>query len=80
MVVASIYEGDAKGPEPAMLGVALFQVAQAPHELLTGDLFVVCQKVALSGLAGVVNEDVGIGGHAGDGADHVTVVNQPFEQ
>jgi hypothetical protein len=30
----------------------------------------------LRGLAGVVDEDVGVGRHAGDGADHVAAGSQ----
>ena len=76
MVIAGVDEGDAKGPQPAVLGVALLEVAQASDELLAGDLFVVGKEVSLGGLAGVVDEDVGIGGHAGNGADHVATVGQ----
>jgi len=39
--------------------------------LLAGDVFVVGKEVTLSGLAGVVDEDVCIGGHTCYGADHV---------
>ena len=70
-VVAGVDEGDAEGAETAVLRVALLEIAQAPHELLAGDLGVVGEEVALGGLAGVVDEDVGVGGHAGYRADHV---------
>ena len=53
--------------------IPLFQVAQAADELFAGDLFVVGEEVALGGLAGVVDEDVGVGSHTSDGADHITV-------
>ncbi len=56
-----------------MLRVALLQVTQAAHELLAGDVFVVGEEVLLGGLASVVDEDVGVGGHACDGTDHVVV-------
>lgn len=55
-----------------MLSVALLQIAQATDELLARDVFVVGEKVSLSGLAGVVDEDVRIGCHACNGADHIT--------
>ena len=56
-----------------MLRVALFEIAEAPDELLAGDVVVVGEEEALGGLAGVVDEDVGVGRHAGDGADHVAI-------
>ena len=71
MVVAGVDERDAKRPQPAVLRVALLQVAQPAHQLLARNLVVVGEQVALRGLAGEVDEDVGVGGHAGDGADHV---------
>ena len=74
MVVASVDKGDTEGSEPSVLGVALLEVTEATDELFTGDFFVVGEEVALSGLTGVVDEDVGVGGHASDGADHVAVM------
>lgn len=56
-----------------MLSVALFQIAQATDELLAGDIFIVGEEVALCSLAGVVYEDVGVGGHACYCADHVAL-------
>ena len=56
-----------------VLSVALFEVAEAADELFAGDFGGVGEEVALGGLAGVVDEDVGVGRHAGDGADHVAV-------
>ena len=75
-VVAGVDERDAKGPQATVLRVSLLQVAQAAHELLAGDLLVVDEQVALCGLARIVDEDVGVGGQAGDGADHVAVWDQ----
>lgn len=72
-VPAGIDEGDAKGAKTAVLRVSLLQVAQSSNELLAGNVFVVGEKVSLGGLSGVVDENVGIGRHAGNGADHVTV-------
>ena len=74
MIVAGVDEGDTEGSEPSVLGVALFKVTQASDELFAGDFFVVGEEIALSGLAGVVDEDVGVGSHASDGADHVAMM------
>lgn len=56
-----------------MLRVALLEVAEATHELLARDVGAVREQVTLRRLARVVDEDVGVGDHAGDGADHVAV-------
>lgn len=55
-----------------MLGVSLLEIAESADELFAGNVFVVGEEVSLGGLTGVVDEDVGIGSHAGDGANHVT--------
>ena len=70
-VVPGVDERDAEGPQAAVLRVALLEVAQPAHELLAGYVFVVGEQVALRGLAGVVDEDVGVGGHASDSTYHV---------
>jgi hypothetical protein len=72
-VPTGVDEGHAKRPEPTMLRVALFEIAKTAHELLAGDVFVVGEQVALGGLAGVIDEDVGVGCHACYGADHVAI-------
>ena len=54
-----------------MLRVTLLQIAQAADKLFARNLLVVGEEVVLSGGASVVDEDVGIGGHSGDGTDHV---------
>jgi hypothetical protein len=56
-----------------MLSVSLLQIAQSSNKLLTGNIFVVGQQVTLGGLAGKVDEDVRIGGHACYGTDHVAL-------
>jgi len=56
-----------------MLGVTLLQITESADELFAGDVFVVGEEVSLSGLSGVVDKDVGIGGHSSNSADHVTV-------
>lgn len=71
IVIAGVDEGDTKGSEPSVLGIALFEVAEASDELFARDFFIVREEVALGSLTGVVDEDVGVGSHAGDGADHV---------
>jgi hypothetical protein len=73
-VPARVDEGHTKRPETSVLRVSLLEIAQAAHELLAGNVFVVGEEVALGGLAGVVDEDVGIGRHASDGADHVAIL------
>lgn len=55
-----------------MLSVALLQVTESAYELFAGDVFVVGEEVSLSGLSGIVDKDVGIGGHSSNSADHVT--------
>ena len=72
-VPAGVDEGDAEGAQAAVLGVALFEVAEAADQLFAGDVGVVGEEVALGGLAGVVDEDVGVGCHAGYRANHVAV-------
>lgn len=57
-----------------MLRVPLLEIAQAAHELLARNVGVVGQEVSLSGLTGVVDEDVGVGCETGDCADHVAVI------
>ena len=54
-----------------MLRVALLQIAEAAHELLTGNVGVVGEEVLLGGLTGVVDKDVGVSGHTCYGGDHV---------
>lgn len=54
-----------------MLSVALLKITESADELFTGYVFVVCEEVSLSGLSGVVDQDVRIGSHTGHGADHV---------
>lgn len=54
------------------MGVALLEIAKSADELFARDVFVVGKEISLSGLASVVDEDVGIGRHTSDGTDHVT--------
>ncbi len=42
--------------------------------MFAGNVFVVGEQVSLSGLSGVVDEDVGIGSHTCYGADHVAAI------
>lgn len=56
-----------------MLCVSLLQIAEATDELLAGDVFVISEEVSLSGLAGVVDENVGVGSHSCHGTDHVAL-------
>jgi len=70
-VPTGVDERDAKGPQTTVLCVALLQIAQPPHQLLTRNVFVVGQQVPLGNLPCEVDQDVGIGCHAGHSADHV---------
>lgn len=65
-VPAGVEDGDAEGTETTVLGVSLFEIAEALGEKLDGDGFIVGEEVALGGLSGVVDQRVGIGGQAGD--------------
>lgn len=74
MVVSGVDERDTERTETTVLGVTLLEITHATDELFAGDFFVVGEKVALGSLAGVVDEDVGICSHTGDGTDHVTIM------
>ena len=78
-IPACVNERNAEWSKTTVLCVALLEIAQTAHELLAGDVFVVGPEILLGGLAGVVDEDVGIGRHAGNGANHVAaIINQPI--
>lgn len=79
-IPAGVDEGDAEGPQAAVLCVTLLEVTKAAHQLLAGDVSVVGEEVALRGLAGVVDKDVRVGRHASDGAEHVAVFIQVCHQ
>jgi hypothetical protein len=72
-IPTGIDEGDAERPQTTMLGIALLQVTDPPHKLLAWNVFIVGQKVFLGCLAGVIDQNVGVGYHAGNGANHVVV-------
>jgi hypothetical protein len=55
-----------------MLGISLLQIAQSADKLFTGNIFVVRKEIALGVLTSVVDQDVGICVHTGNGANHVT--------
>ena len=76
VVVSSVDEGDTERTETTVLGISLLEITQSANELLTGNVFVVRKKVALGILAGIVDENVGIGVHTRHGANHVTVKYQ----
>lgn len=59
-----------------MLCVSLLQIAKAADQLFAWDVLIVGEEVTLGGLAGVVDEDVGVGVHTCDGADHVAIGSQ----
>lgn len=64
-------ERDAKRPQTTVLGVPLLQIAYPADQLFTRDVLIVGQQVSLGSLAGVIDEDVGVGGHARNRTDHV---------
>ena len=70
-VVSGEEEGDAEGSEAAVLGIGLLVVADVLDELLDGDGLGVLVGVPTGAEAGLVDEDVGIGGQAGHGAGGV---------
>jgi hypothetical protein len=55
----------------SVLCVSLLQITQPPNKLFARNILVVGKKVVLSSLASIVDEDVCVGGHSSDGADHV---------
>jgi hypothetical protein len=77
VVVSSVDEGDTKRTETTVLGISLLEITQSANQLLTWNVFVVGKKVALGVLTGIVDENVGIGVHTRNGANHVTVEYQP---
>ena len=62
-----------RGGGTAVLGIPLLEIAEALDEHLARNVLVVGTEVALGGLSGVVDEDVGVGGHACYCAYHVAV-------
>lgn len=75
VVPSGVDEGYTERAETTVLGITLLQVTQSAHKLLARNVFVVGEEVALGILTCVVDEDVGIGVHTSDGADHVTVID-----
>lgn len=72
VVVSGVDEGDTERTETSVLGISLLQITQPADKLFTWNVFVVREEVALGVLAGIVDENVGIGVHTRNGADHVT--------
>lgn len=72
MVVTGVDEGDTERTETSVLGISLLQITQSADKLFTWNVFVVREEVALGVLASIVDQDVGIGVHSCNGADHVT--------
>lgn len=72
MVVSGVDEGDTERTETSVLGISLLQITKPADKLFTWNVFVVREEVALGVLASIVDENVGIGVHTGNGADHVT--------
>lgn len=72
VVVTGVDEGDTERTETSVLGISLLQITQSADKLFTWNVFVVRKEVALGVLASIVDQNVGIGVHARNGADHVT--------
>lgn len=49
----------------------MLQIAQPSNKLLAWNVFIVGEEIPLGRLTGVIDEDIGIGGHAGHRADHI---------
>jgi hypothetical protein len=77
-VPTRIDERHTERSETTVLSVALLEIAEPPHKLFARDIFVVSEKVALGNLSRVCDEDVGIGCHSGDGADHVATFDEDW--
>lgn len=75
VVPPSVDERHTERAETTVLGISLLQVTQSANELFARNVFVVGEEVALGILTCVVDKDVGIGVHTGDGADHVTIID-----
>lgn len=72
MVIPSVDEGDTKRTETSVLGISLLQITQSTDKLFAWNVFVVREEVALGVLASIVDQNVGIGVHTRNSADHVT--------
>lgn len=70
-IPARIDERNTKRTQASVLRVSLLEIAETAHELFARDVGVVSQEISLGGLSGVVDQDVGVGGHACYCADHV---------
>lgn len=57
-----------------MLGITLLEITHPADKLFTGNFFVVGQEVALGGLPGVVDQDVGVCSHTRNSTDHITII------
>lgn len=72
VIPTGIDERHTERTETTVLGITLLQVTKPTHKLFARNVFVVGDEVALGVLPGVVDQDVGVSVHTGDGADHVT--------
>lgn len=61
--------GDAEGPDPAALGVLLLRSGDVAGEVLDAGGILAGEAVGLGLDAGLVDEDAGVGGEAGEGQD-----------
>lgn len=71
-VPAGVKDRDTERTETTILGVSLFEIAQALSKEFDGDGFIVGEEVALGGLSGVVDQRVGIGGQASDTTENIS--------
>lgn len=70
-VVPRIDEADTEGTETTMLRIALLEIAESLDECFAGNVLIVGVQVVLSGAAGIVYQNVGVGSHACYGTNHV---------
>lgn len=73
-IVASVNKGNTERTKPTMLGVALFDIAEASHKLFAWNVLIVRPQVFLSLFTGGIDENICISRHASDSADHVAEV------
>jgi len=70
-VVSREQEGHAERAESSVLRVSLLVVAHVLDQVFDGDGLLVLVGVSAGAEASLVDEDVGVGGQAGDGAGRV---------
>ena len=67
-IISREQEGHSERTQSAVLRIGLFVIADVLDEVFDGDGFLVLVAVSAGAETGLVDEDVGVGGEAGDGA------------